>query len=236
MRLLKIVVEYVCQMLVVAVPLYGSLLAGAPGLGWLADGTKRSVVSVGLFTALFVFEARDAYTTGVGVDEFLRDYVRALDLGIPSEHWGRDLRLNAMYLRRSWWSFFLLPVFEIRGRKGFDAPGVVFADEQLTLLAWQGVAGRARLGEPQYVLNPSGRRTWRIWENFWLLPSQVSRTAKVRAVLSVPMVREARGRRHVIGVLNLDAVSQAGARYIDRNQRQLTLALASFGKLLACLP
>jgi hypothetical protein len=235
-QLLKFLVDYLTKVIVVAVPLYGKYLADVPGLGGLRDDTNRAAVAVGLFTTLFLFQTRDAYVTAIGVDDFLRDYVKELDLGIPGEHWGADLRMNVMYIRRAWWSLFLLRAFEMRGRKGFDTPGVVHADERLVLLSWQGVAGQALKGQPIAVSQLPAQPTWRIWDALWMFPWQVRATLRVKAILAVPMVHDAKGRRRVVGVVNLDAISDAGVAYIQQHQKVLVRTLAGLGKYLARLP
>jgi hypothetical protein len=113
---------------------------------------------------------------------------------------------------------------------------VVHTDERLVLLSWQGVAGKALRGQPLHVSSRPTRPTWRVWDALWLFPWQVRSTLRVKAILSVPMVHDAKGRRRVMGVLNLDAISDAGAAYIQQNQTELVRTLAGFGKYLARLP
>jgi hypothetical protein len=247
-RIVKIVVDYLTKAIVVAVPLYGQFVSKVPGFAWLGDETKRAMISLSLFSVLFLVEAKEAYVASVGADEFIRDYIRGQDHGIPREHWGTDLRLNVMTLRRAWWTLFLLRAFEMRGRKGFDHPlGIVHPDEDISLLAFQGLAGLARSErQPQYARSapalPNVRRlsaepTWKIWETLWMFPWQVRQTSPLKAILTVPMVLEnSRGTRKIAGVINLDAISNEGAAYIDQNRLSLTRALASLGKHLARLP
>jgi hypothetical protein len=247
-QILKFLVDYLTKILVVAVPLYGQYIAKWRGFEWLADEKLRALVSVGLFTALFIYQARDTYIAQVSADGFLRDYVKGQDHGIPVENWGQDLRLNVMYLRRAWWTLFVLRAFEMRGRKGFEHPdGIVHPDEDLVLLAWQGLAGLAvKEKAPQYasggppqpgVRHLAAQPTWMIWQTLWLLPWQVRKTQRLKAILSVPMALEnKRGTRKIVGVINLDAISDAGAAYIDQHRLVLTRALASLGRHLARLP
>jgi hypothetical protein len=161
---------------------------------------------------------------------------------------GTDLRLNAMFLRKPRWlgRFNPLPLRWI-ANAGFDPAFGAARDGHIWIWGFQGVCGRTlRKRLPQFsdfrTVRPSDSWTslfipWR--DNYRLFRWQIRRTDHVKAILSVPIsVPDDNGSNpkiRIIGVFNLDAVSDQGANWIANTQQQTTKYLSDNGQFLALL-
>lgn len=156
-----------------------------------------------------------------------------------------SLRLNVLYVRGFWFCSW----FKWVANYGYTDSAAIAPDLHMLLASWQGVAGVAVASrKPQWATLWADKppsftfaQRWAFGNRFRLWGSQLDRTADVRAVLSIPLVRRLGGshnpRGKVVGVMNLDAITEAGANWLaDPSKRdQLLKFLADHGGLLAFL-
>jgi hypothetical protein len=143
---------------------------------------------------------------------------------------GRDVRVNVMIARRVWWLLYLRRTFDWYANRGFAPDGRgMHRDNRLFLFTWQGICGKA-LGDQTLIavdLREMKPRKGFLWYVSWLLPInefrlfgwQTKDTAHVQVVVSIPIFRlleEAPNERwKVVGVINIDAVSDLGAAWLS---------------------
>ena len=199
-------------------------------LGWrLITGQKqevelilRLIIVVAAFAILFVYEAVVYWIPKQDLMRFRKEYI---DLEV--EDWRQqlhqDIRVNLMYVRRRWYTLWLLPSFEWTWNDGF-APH--HEDTNMWMCAWQGVCGKAyRSKRPQFASFPPGGYHSLGWKEKWLLMNpyhltkrQLRKTRHLTAVLSIPIVRRTEGLSPVykrVGVINLDSDTAAGATMLE---------------------
>jgi hypothetical protein len=197
-----------------------------------------SVALVGVFAA----EIFDLYLPDRRRREFRAEYF-AEKQREWQEELGTDVRINVMFARRPWF-FPFFRVFRWGWRSDNYAPPEGHFDANLFLTEWQGVCGLAlRAREAKFIDFRSfpavvykGRQRWPPWNQFHLWPSQLHKTAKLRYVLSIPIMRQQpSGSWHAEGVINLDSITDAGATVLDRNKTRLIEYFVKSGKILTCL-
>jgi hypothetical protein len=145
---------------------------------------------------------------------------------------GRDVRVNVMILR--WWL-----VFRWFANKGFVGG---HRDDSLVLLRFQGICGHAFRHEKLVAVDfrtAARPSRWKPWHNFWLWPWQCTNTGHLTAIVSIPIFREAKDgamtRHRAVGVVNIDAVSDAGADWILKEKEALKNFFGPSGMVIAHL-
>ena len=248
-------------MKVVLKTLSGALAAAAPWIfAWAATKagakgpplTEDQKVWTSLVAVLLVgvWDLVEFYLPREQLRRFGKEYCDKLaktlrERPAPFPKLGTDIRLNVMYARGFW----VFSWFKWVANYGYTDDASVASDQHMWMAKWQGIAGVAcRSGKPQWatiwtedppILTFSER--WMFQNEFRMWGFQLTRTANVRAVLSIPLVRKHGGshnpRGKVVGVLNLDAVSTAGALWLadPEKREELLKFLSDHGGMLAFL-
>jgi len=150
---------------------------------------------------------------------------------------GEDIRINVMFAKR-------LPVllfvrrFVWYANRGF---GGGHRDNRLSLFTWQGLCGKAFRARSTLGVDLRRAIAAKQWypsaENFWLFPWQLRNTGHLRAIISIPIFWEIdKGQlkwHKTVGVINLDAISDAGADGLLSNKTRLDTFFKHYGKILA---
>ena len=151
---------------------------------------------------------------------------------------GDDLRVNVLFAKRCW--FLILRRFTWFANRGFSAGQ---QDNGLWLLARQGLCGKAFRAEQTLASDlreakPS-HKWWPSQENLWLFRWQREKTRHLKAILSIPIFRmtksDAMTRHKVVGVINVDAVSDRGAEWLLKNKKILEAFFGDRGTTLVWL-
>lgn len=232
----SLVVEYGAKLSLIASPY---LLRWLGITGPVNGADLEAAISTFLLCVVFAFEARSAAKDRSARDNFREEYVD--DLVQPFQaQLGRDLRFNVMYASR--WPFLLVKVFHWKGSRGFRAG--VHQDARLWFTVHQGVCGLAYRNQSCEWVDlrtapPFEPQLWP-WKNpFGLSRGQFEKTRHVKAVLSVPMIKTLGPRTNPkytrAGVINLDAVSDAGADYLAANHLEIENELLRAGAILGSL-
>jgi hypothetical protein len=225
----------------------------AAHFGWaqLSDETRKVAFSLFGVLVLAIWDFVDFYIPREHLRRFGKDYCDKLaktlrERPAPFPKMGEDIRLNVLYVRGLW----LFSWFKWVANYGYTDNATIAPDLHLLLAKWQGVAGVAVAScKPQWATlwtdaPPSSfsfAQRWAFQTKFKLWGPQFERTAEVRAVLSIPLVRRLGGyhnpRGKVVGVMNLDAITEPGAAWLADPQKrgELLKFLADHGGLLAFL-
>jgi hypothetical protein len=216
---------------------------------WQLTGPKQTVelklrliVSTIALVGVFTAEIFDLYLPDRQRRQFRAEYF-AEKQGEWQKKLGQDVRINIMFAHRLWF-FPFLRVFRWGWRSDNYSPPEGHFDANILLTEWQGVCGlafRARdakfidfRNSPTPVLRWWQR--WPPWNRFHLWPSQLRKTAKLRYVVSIPIMKEkANGSWTAVGVINLDSISDSGADVLDKNRNKLIEYFVKSGKILAFL-
>ena len=151
---------------------------------------------------------------------------------------GYDLRVNVLFAKRCW--ILLLTRFAWFANRGFLGG---HHDDEMWMLTLQGLCGRAfRRKETLAVdlrnVSPS-TKWWPSAENLWLFRWQRKKTRHLKAILSIPLFRrtetEAMTHHKVVGVVNVDAVSDKGAEWLLKNAKTLEFFFGDKGTTLVWL-
>jgi hypothetical protein len=130
---------------------------------------------------------------------------------------------------------------------GFDPAFGANADAHFWIWGFQGVCGRAlKKGYPQFSdlrggssPDPWWRTPFPSRRNFRLFRWQLQKTAHVKAILSVPISipndSSVNPKSHIVGIVNLDAVSEDGANWLKNELQQTTEYLCDHGQFLTYL-
>lgn len=117
----------------------------------------------------------------------------------------------------------------------------------MPLMIWQGLCGQAFLrGKSAFAdlrdISQPNRPPSEVWpsgNDFYLFAWQLRRTSHIKAILSVPIFKQIEPppnvRYRVVGVINLDAVSESGAAWLADDVKGTTKYLADYGTTLAYL-
>ena len=217
---------------------------------WAWEGAKpeiemklRAAVTLAGVGLLLISGYFDAYLPSRTLVSFRHDFLEQ----ICKAEWrkrGRlrsDIRINVMYLRWRWYMPFGRS-FEMVWKDEFDASD---RDARLRLFIWQGVCGMAaRRRQAAFVdfsetpLEVEGfAAKWLLQNRFRLWKWQIRKTRNLAAVLSIPIF-EKRGPKgqeieKCVGVINLDAKTDAGAKHLAEKDKDLALLFAKHGTLIA---
>jgi hypothetical protein len=258
---LRLILEYIARALPVAAPLL--IPKDYPPVSWVikalehfkipkpADSQLQAIVALCGLVLVFGFDVYNLYIPKQDsrrfgkafFDRMVKDFT---DQGAPK--FGRDLRMNVLLLRwpKRLGRFNILPLRWV-ANVGFDPAFGVNADAHFWIWGFQGVCGRAlRKGFPQFSdLRTEKPRdaTWSLFfpsrENFRLFRWQIRRTGHLKAILSVPINRPddspTNPRLRIVGVVNLDAVSDDGADWLKKEREQTTKYLSDHGQFLTYL-
>lgn len=251
--------------------------------------TLRVLASLAGLALLISYEFIDIVIPRRNLAEF-----RSVYLEQEKKEWRKEpdgiipsVRINIMHVRRPWYTLFL-GRFYWTWNDGFDPPAQY--DANVTLLAFQGVAGSAfKAKQPQGVdlreLPPQNVRfqqlkmylaaglagvvalaiLFLVWQNrlpitfyvvgvliiatvtaigalraneFRMWPWQMRRTKEVKYILSVPLFKASHGDSKtwkVVGVINLDTITDEGAEFLKANEGRLATYFMEIGKVVACL-
>jgi len=224
----------------------------AAHLGWgaLSEESRKITFSVFGVLVLALWDFVDFYIPREHLRRFGKDYCDKLaktlrDRPAPFPRMGQDIRFNVLYVRGVWWCSW----FKWVANYGYTDSANIAPDLHMWLATWQGVAGVAVASrKPQWATLWADKppsftfaQRWTLRNKFKLLGPQLDRTAEVRAVLSIPLVRRLGGshnpRGKVVGVMNLDAITEAGAAWLAEPHKrdELLKFLADHGGLLAFL-
>jgi len=225
-------------------------IAARFGWGALTEETRK--ISFSLFGVLLlaIWDFVDFYIPREHLRRFGKDYCDKLartlrERPVPFPKMGQDIRLNVLYVRGFWF----LSWFKWVANYGYTNSATIAPDLHMLLAKWQGLAGVAvRSCKPQWATlwtdtppSLTFAQRWLFRNTFRLWGTQLDRTAEVRAVLSIPLVRRLGGshnpRGEVVGVMNLDAITEAGSAWLADPQKrdELLKFLADHGGLLAFL-
>lgn len=218
------------------------------------DGTKESVelkvrliLSIIAIIILLLFEIFDLYLPLRSLENFRKTYLETCWKDWE-KNLNKDVRINIMYARRKWYFLWLASVFEWSWNKGFESPNK-FRDANIWLCEFQGVCGLAfRSGDPKSIYFPSQNHSSTNSSSsssiisstggFNLFPWQKSKTEHLLAVISIPLLRKTDGSSpsvKVVGVINLDASTDKGRDFLQRNEDKLVEYFIRYGKILAAL-
>ena len=151
---------------------------------------------------------------------------------------GQDLRVNITLSRRCFLFPFLSRFFWFANR-GF---GGGHRDNGQWLFTFQGLCGRAF--RHRQVLAVDLRKAeseswWPSAGNFWLSCGQRKKTRHLKAIVSIPLFKEIRTdamtHHKVVGVINVDAVSERGAEWLLTNRERLENFFGDRGTTLVWL-
>lgn len=156
-----------------------------------------------------------------------------------------DIRINIMHTHRKWYFLGLVRMFHWTWNDKFDPPEGHF-DVNLRLTEFQGVCGKAfREQLPQFVdFRPvvgtplRWYEKWLLLNQFHLWHKQIVKVGHVKAILSIPILREMKGNSpkwKPAGVINLDTTTDEGAEFLKINKQKLVDYFTDYGKMLACL-
>jgi len=258
---LRLIFEYLARALPVAVPLL--LPKHYPPVSWASnllvylgfqkppdDQLGAAVALFGLIL-VFIFDFFNLYlpmqkTRQFG-DAFFERIVQDFEQN-NAPRFGTDLRLNVMFLRkpRLLGRFHPFPLRWVANR-GFNPAFGAARDLHIPLWGFQGVCGRTlRKRLPQFAdfrmhqLDDScSSAFFPLRANYRLFRWQIRRTEHVKAILAVPICLPDGGppnpRLKIIGVMNLDAISDAGAEWIVRTREQSVKYLTDNGQFLTLL-
>jgi hypothetical protein len=220
------------------------------GLGFLhLTGPKQEVevqLRIGLSVCALLLvmggELADLYLPQRNIKSFRAQFLK--ELGVDWRHeWGEDFRICIMHARRRWF-FPFSRLFQWTWYDGFEPP-IGHFDTRMILTEWQGVCGLAfRRQEAQWVdfrgksfENLTFAERWLLRNRFHLWRWQLTKTRKLLAVLSVPMLYQLRtnGPWKSAGVFSLDAVTEKGAILLDKNKEALVEYFIGIGKIIAWL-
>lgn len=180
-----------------------------------------------------------------------RDYreFRKLYLNYALKKWRKelkgDIRINVMHIYRPWYFLWLVPVFRWTWNDGFVPPQAHF-DTKLFLTKWQGVCGSAvRKTDSELVDFRESAGAKLEWKDEWLLLNQfhlwrrqLKKTSNVKCVLSIPLLKEAKGdspKWKPAGVINLDTLTDEGAEFLKKNKNKLVNMFTDDGKIISHL-
>ena len=170
------------------------------------------------------------------VGNILDDFSKNLSEGIRM---GDDIRINVLFARRCWW-FPFLKRFSWFANRGFLGG---HRDNNLWLLTVQGLCGKAFREEKTLATDMRTAKLDRNWkpsqENLWLFLWQRQKAQHLKAILSIPMFRttksDAMTHHKVVGVINVDAVSDKGAEWVLKNRENLEAFWGDRGTTLVWL-
>lgn len=206
--------------------------------------TLRILITATALVGSLIFEAVDLYWPSRSLLRFRMHYLEE-----KRKEWRDKLspavRINIMYARRRWYFLWLVRTFEWTWNDGFDPP-VGHVDANMWICEFQGVCGKAfRTMKPQSVYFDANtpeaggfREKWFFDNKFHLSHRQLRRTRHLRAVLSIPILEQSDGMSpdyRSVGVINLDASSDAGMNELHKNERELAEYFTRLGKILAAL-
>jgi hypothetical protein len=238
-----VILRYITQFLIVISPLVSGNWSLLDLFGYQPDASgKVSIAHVAILTGvkaevefklkvaiamtLFALSLVNEFTTvALPLEHMRRFRERFLDDSYRKE-WkdllGDGFRLNVMYLKRSAKSLWFRH-FEWSWSKEFEPPNHL--DAGLSLFSWQGIAGLAvRLQEPKADYFDLTHMPRALRSPYYLWPWQVAKTAHVKGILSVPILKRSGGaapRFKCVGVINIDATTGEAAERLKRNERKL---------------
>jgi hypothetical protein len=160
---------------------------------------------------------------------------------------GADIRISVFFARRAWWTLFILHYFAWFVHDGFQEEHGHHLDRKVVLMTFQGLAGKAYREEKPQFMNLSGvnvlagrwRDLWLFGNQFRLTYWQLRKTSDVKAILSVPIFYEKKPppdyEGELVGVINVDAVSTAGADWLEKNWGDVARFVHEHGAIIAPL-
>ncbi len=185
----------------------------------------------------------DAYRPSRTLEGFRHDYLEELNKsqfrksGVVS----KAIRINVMYL---YWRLHrpFNRTFEMVWRNGFEAH---HRDRHVKMFIWQGVCGTAARGKESVFIDfrrePMDDGTfasrWLLRNKYRLFPWHIKKTCAIKALLSIPMI-EMRGKKGAeravcVGVINLDACTDAGANELAKRSKHYSEYFLQHGSLIA---
>jgi len=258
---LRLILEYVARMLPIALPLFlptdylpshAHIRALFAAIG-LSDPTDAQVRGVGAMVGLmlvFVFDFFNLYLPKEEARRFAKLFFDRLVYEFSDEDapaFGSDLRMNVLFIRAPRWIGKRILPLRWAANVGFAPAFGNNSDAHFWIWGFQGVCGRAiRKGFPQfsdlrgeimYDRWSSMVIPWRV--NFRFFRWQIRRTAHVKAVLSVPIHAQTapspNPKMRLLGVVNLDAVSDGGADWLVKTHKGTAEYLCDQVQFLAYL-
>lgn len=258
--LLKPLLEFVAKSAVFLAPLlaprvlgfrYVSLFGAPPANPQQAELIVRAVIGIVALGLVFLIELFSFYKPREAVQKFGANYFRDIVMtGFKDElassgapvRVGSDIRVNVMFATRG---LLLLRRFRWFANDGFDPnTGGKHEDANMWLGAWQGVCGKALRDGKLLAVDLRKVPAPELWDGlgltgfrmFWW---QTRRTAGVKAILSVPLFKEASPppacRWVAVGIVNVDAVSEGGAEWLLENTDDVAQYFRAHGTVLALL-
>jgi hypothetical protein len=218
--------------------LFGMTLQGPKSHIELGLRLFISVCAVALIAATDLW---DVYLPRRKLDDFRTEYLK-----LRSEDWKKELadaeiRLSIWYAKRPWyWPFW--KVFYLAWSDGFDPPRAD-RDKKMRLASWQGISGQAYRSRETVSLSPLKYESfgwfakWLMLNSFRMTASQLARTRDIKALLSTPMLlkNDPTKTSKAAGVINLDSLTDKGAKHLMANVDSLSKFFSEQGKVLAHL-
>ena len=244
----KVAFRYLLQGVFTLAPFWSGLLTKTMGWNEPADLVVRTLVAFAILSVSFVYDAADFAAPALRAHELGKKFVARIEKGVSPKQvgvsLGADIRVDVLVLGSP------LPLLPLRlVFKWFANPGFVgqHADNGMFLWRWQGLSGLARAERKSMFVDSAGLTKitaaagWRSKEGLYLTKRQCRTTAHLRAILSVPLLREVQRKGSLlkkwkaVGVINVDAVSENGATWLVANRSLLEAYLLEEGALLADL-
>lgn len=222
----------------------------------VADGktelepAARAALSLAGLMAAFAYDTYEYYAPRERAERFNKSYVETVvfaeflaNLSAGNVTLGEDVRINALLARRPPTivpRFFSWLVWD-----GYSYTQGIHPDQTLRLLGFQGLSAQVLSEKKIRFADLRGRvlrslslsQKYLMCNEFRLTWWQLKRTEHLKYVLSVPMLKTVSPkpnlRENVVGVFNIDAVSDRGAAWIEQNQKALGTFLRLHGKVLA---
>jgi hypothetical protein len=201
---------------------------------------RGAVIIVGWFS-IFLHDMFEYYVPERDFKKFRSLYLDNIRLEwrktIPTE-----IRISIFHARRRWF-FPICRILCWTWNDGFEPSD---SDANMRLMSWQGVAGQVLKKRKPLLVDFRETRNknlkvyerWLPFNQFRLWPWQLTKTKEITCILSIPVFissGEPSPRWHVVGVINLDTLTEPGAEFLVRNHQTLSNDLADYGKIIAYL-
>jgi len=230
----RVVLRYLLQAALTLAPFWAGLLAKK--LSWSEPGdiVVRTLVAFGILLISFVYDAADYAAPALRAHELGKKFVARIEKAVQPKaegvSMGADIRVDVLVLGSPLPLLRLPLVFKWFANPGFGGGHV---DNGMRLWRWQGLSGLAMSKRKAMFVESAGLAAIAApagpfsKEALYLTRRQCETTSHLRAILSVPMLREGQKkgslvkRWKAVGVINVDAVSANGETWLVANRERL---------------
>jgi hypothetical protein len=257
--MVRLLVKFLAQAAIVAWPLVLPVLLGfsfvqslpfrlvVDGKTELEPGVRILLSLLGL-AAAFAYDTYEYYEPRRRAERFNKEYVETVvfeefrqSVEAGNVELGDDVRINALMARRPptvFPRYFSWLVWD-----GYSYSQGLHPDQGMWLLGRQGLSGQVLKRKKILDIDlrsspvPTFTERYLTGDRFRLRWWQLDQTKHLTYILSVPMLKttspKPKLREKVVGVFNIDAVSDEGATWIAQNREKLGKFLRRHGKVLA---